>query len=361
MRIFLISNMYPSKEAPSFGVFVKNFEDGISREGGLITRRALIIGRSGSKLVKLRKYLSFYLETLKGLFSKDYDIIYVHYVLHSAFLLYFFLPFVKKPIVLNAHGDDVQPQGRLHKWLLKNLIKPVAKKSSCFVVPSKYYKSVVQNIFNLPAEKMYVYPSGGINTEVFKPFESGQTYSFGYASRIDKGKGWDTFIEALNIIKQSHPQLNWTVLMVGDGAQSSEKDNLIANYKLGKHITTIQTVPQAQLAACFNQMECFVFPTRRLTESLGLVGLEAMACGVPVIGSDIGGLKDYIEDGKNGYLFDPNNPQSLAEKMLKYIHLEKSEQATIAWNASQKAQEFESKKVTHELYLTLNQLASRYN
>lgn len=47
-------------------------------------------------------------------------------------------------------------------------------------------------------------------------------------------------------------------------------------------------------------MDLFVFPTQ-LEESLGLVGLEAMACGVPVIGSCIGGLTDYIEEGTNGF------------------------------------------------------------
>ena len=59
-----------------------------------------------------------------------------------------------------------------------------------------------------------------------------------------------------------------------------------------------------------------MFPSKR-NESLGLVGVEALACGVPVIGSNIGGIPGFIEEGKNGFLFDPDNEHSLVEKVIK--------------------------------------------
>jgi glycosyltransferase involved in cell wall biosynthesis len=62
-----------------------------------------------------------------------------------------------------------------------------------------------------------------------------------------------------------------------------------------------------QLAAAYAVADAFVFPSR--TETLGLVLLEAMAAGCPVIAARSGGIPDIITDGQNGYLFDPEDPQ----------------------------------------------------
>ena len=67
-------------------------------------------------------------------------------------------------------------------------------------------------------------------------------------------------------------------------------------------------------------MDCFIFPST-LKESLGLVGLEAMACGIPVIASDSHGPTDYIEDRKNGFLFSTGDICSLIDKVDYYYKL----------------------------------------
>ena len=64
--------------------------------------------------------------------------------------------------------------------------------------------------------------------------------------------------------------------------------------------------------------DVFVFPSRE--EPLGLVGIEALTCGLPVIGTEIGGIKDYLVDNFNGLLFEPQNSNQLAEKISALIN-----------------------------------------
>lgn len=66
MKILLISNMYPSSEQPVFGIFVKNFEEGIVRNGGLVCK-SVISGKGKSKLEKIFKYINFFFSVYKKL------------------------------------------------------------------------------------------------------------------------------------------------------------------------------------------------------------------------------------------------------------------------------------------------------
>lgn len=93
-----------------------------------------------------------------------------------------------------------------------------------------------------------------------------------------------------------------------------------------------------------------------MEESLGLVGLEAMACEVPVIGSYIGGLKDYIKDKENGFFFTPGNAEELSNKIELYLSLSSSEKQKMTEAAKRKAQRYASEIVGRELYAQLLRL-----
>lgn len=84
-------------------------------------------------------------------------------------------------------------------------------------------------------------------------------------------------------------------------------------------IKYIGPIPYHSLPEIYCTLDLFIFPTC-LEESLGLVGLEAMACEVPVIGSYIGGLKDYIKDKENGFFLLREMRKNFLIK-LNYIYL----------------------------------------
>ena len=118
---------------------------------------------------------------------------------------------------------------------------------------------------------------------------------------------------------------------------------------LNDNVHYVGGVRQEELADYYNKMDVFVFPTK-YEESLGLVGLEAMACGTPVIGSYLGGLTDYIVDGKNGFFFEVGNAVALADTLMKYIGLSESEKSTMRKNATLTSKKYANTKVVKCLY-----------
>lgn len=82
---------------------------------------------------------------------------------------------------------------------------------------------------------------------------------------------------------------------------------------------------------------------------MGLVGLEAMACGAPVIGSQIGGLKDYIIDGKNGLFFEPKNVDELASQLQAFINLPEDVKQQMSQQALQTANRYTVDVIAEQL------------
>lgn len=358
MRVFLISNMYPSPESPYFGIFVKNFEEALKEKGVVFTRRSLITGRSKSPKGKLLDYVRFFVHTWRSLLRGDYDLIYVHYAAHSTWPLVPLLPFIRKPIVVNAHGGDLTPVSSRLGALRRALTGAVLAKSAAIVVPSHYFSNIAQERYGVPPAKICISPSGGVDARIFrpdgKPFaERGVDLLF--VSRMDAKKGWDTFIEAVSLLKQRLNGKLPRILMIGSGREDDHKQALIRQLGLEKDITPGTGVPQSELAAIFNNAKAMVFPTR-LTESLGLVGIEAMACGTPVIGSAIGGLTDFIRDGVNGFMFPPGDAAALAEKMFTFLQLPETEKVRMSEEAIRTAGLYERESVNEQLFERLKEI-----
>ena len=85
-------------------------------------------------------------------------------------------------------------------------------------------------------------------------------------------------------------------------------EKLIKTYFAGTPTHFVGYLGGEKLAAAYAVADAFIFPSR--TETLGLVLLEAMAAGCPVIAARSGGIPDIVTDGQNGYLFDPQDPQA---------------------------------------------------
>jgi len=351
MKILMISNMYPSKSDSTYGIFVKNFQEQLEKLG-VSFELAVIEGRGSSKLYKIGKYLKFFKDVIKSIMKNDYDLIYVHYINHSLIPLIFTKKYINKPLVLHAHGSDVFTESKLSSYVQK-FTKRIIKQADLIVVPSLYFKKVVIDKFGV--NNIYIFPSGGVNTKLFKPLnlKRNKIFTIGFVSRIDKGKGWDIFLKSLYILRQNAIKFN--AIVVGDGKEKKDFLKLIDELKLNDNIVYYGAVPHNKLPEIFNLMDIFVFPTIRKAESLGLVGLEAMACGIPVIGSRIGGLLEYIKDEYNGKLFTPGNVLELVRAIRWYINLSKNKKLKLKRNALETAKKFDSEKVFKNLYVFLKE------
>lgn len=327
MKILLVSNMYPSKKYPHYGVFVENTEKILRKLPDVKISKA-VMGKQDGKLGKLTGYLTFYLKILlKGIFG-NCDVIYGHFISHISLPLRLVIKCNPKVrLVLNAHGNDVIADSpRDEKWVaMSHKLVPLADH---IIVPSDYFKQVMVRDFGVPEDKLLVYPSGGVNTQVFCPREN-QTLKrkfgfapekkyIGYISRIEVDKGWDTFLHAVAALSDRQ-DLGFVV--VGGGAQEGEFNEMAKQLGVAERIIRYPLLSQAEIAEIYNALDVFCFPTRRKSESLGLVGLEAISCGCLTVTSDAGGPASYMQDGINGFVFCRDSQTQLTEKLLQALQL----------------------------------------
>ncbi|MBI5566778.1 MAG: glycosyltransferase family 4 protein [Chloroflexi bacterium] len=141
-----------------------------------------------------------------------------------------------------------------------------------------------------------------------------QKFVVGFAGRLVPEKGCDTLIAALaDLPADCH------VLLVGGGEQRDSLSQQACELGLADRVTFQPTVPHSEVATYLNAMDCLVLPSRTVPngwrEQFGLVLAQAMACGVPVIGSDSGAIPEVIADA--GLIFPEGDAAALRERLVR--------------------------------------------
>ena len=167
--------------------------------------------------------------------------------------------------------------------------------------------AMVKELVNHGIERVDLWQRG-VDTEMFQPhLASGQMRSrlsqghpedplLLYVGRVSAEKQIDRIKPVLEAIPQAR------LAIVGDGPY---RESLEAHFA-GTKTHFVGYLQGLELASAFASADAFVFPSR--TETLGLVLLEAMAAGCPVVAARSGGIPDIVTDGVNGYLFEPDDP-----------------------------------------------------
>jgi glycosyltransferase involved in cell wall biosynthesis len=139
---------------------------------------------------------------------------------------------------------------------------------------------------------------------------------FLYVGSIIKRKGWRSLLEAANHLAQRGLD-HFSVIFVGDGEEAEELRRLMRSLGLERLVHVVGAVRYENLGAYLQSCDVFVLPT--LEDIWAVVVPEAMAFGKPVLCSKYAGSKELIEPSGNGFVFDPYNPQELADFMARFI------------------------------------------
>ncbi|MDD5032771.1 MAG: glycosyltransferase family 4 protein [Candidatus Pacebacteria bacterium] len=135
-------------------------------------------------------------------------------------------------------------------------------------------------------------------------------------SRLVPKNGIADLIDAAKILTEEECKIELQIL--GDGPEKKACELRIANYGLRDKINLLGHVPQEQIPEYLAAADIFCRPS--LSEGLGNSFLEAMAAGLPVVGTPVGGIPDFISDGETGLFAEPGNPKSIAEKIKILIN-----------------------------------------
>jgi glycosyltransferase involved in cell wall biosynthesis len=142
-----------------------------------------------------------------------------------------------------------------------------------------------------------------------------QEFTIVSVGRLDYGKGFDLLIQALFAIKDKLPK-NWQTIIIGDGEYNGELQQLLNNLNLQNNIHLIGKKNKKDIVVLLQQSDLFVLPSR--SETFGVVYIEAMACGLPIIATDCGGPRDIVTES-NGLLIPNENVDALSHAILHMV------------------------------------------
>ncbi len=162
-------------------------------------------------------------------------------------------------------------------------------------------------------KKPIVYLSNGIELDLFKYKERNKkddNFTFLYVGRLGFEKNVDVVIKAINILIKKGYDIK--LIIVGDGPAKEELEKLVKLLRIERFVTFTGAINRDNLITYYHNADVFV--TASTIETQGIVVLEAMATGMPIIGVRKLALKELIIDNYNGFLAEPFNAKDMADK-----------------------------------------------
>ncbi|NPU85312.1 MAG: glycosyltransferase family 4 protein [Syntrophaceae bacterium] len=211
---------------------------------------------------------------------------------------------------------------RLRKWMEKYSIMHATK----LISPTKSLSEIVGAEYGIPEAE--VLPNC-IDTEYFSFKEKeGQKkdWIIMYAGRLERRKGVELLAKAIPLVVDRVP--NVKIQMVGRDTPTAEGGTSMKAWLnrcfeergISRHVEFAGEVPKEKIVGYYQNADACVLPS--LWENLPYTCLEAMSCGTPVVGSNVGGFPEIITDGLNGFLFQSRDHEDLAKKILELINSE---------------------------------------
>lgn len=263
---------------------------------------------------------------------------------------------LRKPYVVWGRGSEVYLP-----WLYKKPIsKLVMRSASAVIALTEDMKRRMREICN---REVSVIPNG-IDLDRFQGLNPG-TLREGLKVNSDEKlilfvgglkpiKGIEYLIQAMSSIKQSETKAK--LLLVGQGEERERLEQLAKSLGLNDYVRFIGEIPNEEVPEYMAASDVFVLPS--LSESFGIVNLEAMASGLPIVATRVGGLPEIIKEGNNGFLVEPKNPKEIAEKVLLILKDEELS-SRISRSNKEKAKRYSWESIVErleEVYQTIKEL-----
>ena len=216
--------------------------------------------------------------------------------------------------------------------------KRAMRESAAVTAASEIEVAELVDLYGADPAKLHIIPCG-VDLNVFRPMrQSDAREALGrdqcerivlFVGRIEQIKGIDVLLRALGLLFFRHPELrNDVCLLVVGGALDPDDDSpeiekieelqrLVHQHRMEANVSFVGSMDQQRLALFYAAADVCAVPS--LTESFGLVALEAMACGTPVVGTRVGGLQTLIDHGESGLLVPAGDYQALAESIAKVL------------------------------------------
>lgn len=271
-----------------------------------------IQGKGEGSISKI-KYLFSVGKIKKIISSFNPDIVHAHYA-SSYGLLAVLTKF--KPVIVSFWGSDVFIFPK--KTLLHRLIiKCVSNNANVILSTSNIMKVEIQKYSNKP---ITVIPFG-VDIKKFAPtyeiLSNKQKIVIGIIKTLEENYGIHYLIEAFALLKKKYSDNAFKLLIVGKGSQRQALEKMVRNFNIEKDVEFTGYIDPKEIHKYHNRIDISVIPS--ISESFGVSAVESMACGKPVIASNVGGLAEVIEHEKTGILVEPKSAYAIFKALDEMI------------------------------------------
>lgn len=237
---------------------------------------------------------------------------------------------IEPQVVVTSHGTSLGetlshtpeiPSDYLLRYFfhpMNVVMDNIAGRSADHVIAiSTITRDQLANTYRFDADRLSLIPHG-VNTDRFYPRSeshpavSTKKTSILFVGRLASRKGVSRAIESIATLRDDAVEL----LIAGTGRHEDRLKQLAQDCGVDENVKFLGFVPDDKLPVLYSAADVFVFPSRY--EGFGLVVLEAMACGTPVVGTPVGGVPDIVEDGKTGFVVD-HDVEDIGAK-LRHCH-----------------------------------------
>src|SRR3989338_8403 len=252
------------------------------------------------------------------------NVIHAHWTVPQGFLAYLCKKMFGVPYIVTAHAGDVFP---LKNRLFRFLSYLAVSNSDFCTANSSYTKKELEKISG--QKKINIIPMG-VDLKLFtqKNRNTSLRRKLGVkkelilsVGRLAEKKGIKYLVMAMKDVVKEFPEAK--LVVVGDGPERSNLEILTKKLKLDKNVLFAGGMENMHLPEFYATADLFVGPSIITesgdTEGLGVVFLEALASGTCVIGSNVGGIPDILENNKTGLLVNQKSPGQLANAIIRLL------------------------------------------
>ena len=317
-----------SKELVNKGHEVQVFSSNLSKERSKTTVSSydLVEGIEARrfKVFKIPRVFSGYVPSpsfVKALLGSDADIIHAHsYVYFPTYVSAFSKAIKKTVLVLTTHQPPTQSafQNQLLMNMYNNSIGKFALGIADGIIAiTELEKTFLAKVAGVQLKKIKVIPEG-VDLKQFHPkgVKSKKKKEILYVGRLSSEKGLLYLIDAVPKVISKYPSAKFVFVGEDCGIKQAITERA-QEHEVEQNIEFLEPKFGADLAGVYRNANLFVLPS--LYETFGLVILEAMASGLPVIATKVGGVPTLIKDGYNGYLVSPGDSNALAEEIIRLL------------------------------------------
>jgi len=254
--------------------------------------------------------------------SENYDFSFSWSSVPAGFISLVLYYIFKLPYIVRIGGSDIPGSEKRYTYIYKlisPIIKTIWKKSNLLIIKCEMEK---EKVFAINSKLKLKIISNGVDTQKYKPVDRSENEQIQLicVARLIKLKGQDLLIKAISQLKNEG--IIFQVVLVGDGDETANYKSMAKELHVSHLVDFKGYIERERIEKFYQKADIFVLPS--CSEGMSNALLEAMACGLPVIVTNVGGTHELVTEGENGFIFqvgDKDQLSNIIKNIAKEPHI----------------------------------------